>query len=48
MDFKQERKRKILDNKKVNLEKKLKTNKEEMEKTKYVEKKIKKLAIYCK
>ena len=41
MDFKQERKRKILDNKKVNLEKKLKTNKEEMEKIKYVEKKKK-------
>lgn len=40
MHLKQEKKLKILDNKKINLEKRLKTNKEEMEKIKYVEKKI--------
>ena len=39
MHLKQEKKLKILDNKKINLEKRLKTNKEEMEKIKYVEEK---------
>ena len=38
MDFKQERKRKNLENKKGNLEKRLKTINEEMEKNRYAEK----------
>ena len=45
MDIKQERKRKNLENKKINLEKRLKTNNEEMEKIKYEEKKM---PVYCK
>ena len=40
MDLKQERKRKSLDNKKINLEKRLKANNKDMEKTKYAEKRI--------
>ena len=44
MDLKQERKRKKLENKKINLEKRLKTNNEEMEKIKCAEKK---LPVYC-
>ena len=40
MEFKQEKKRKNLENKKINLEKRLKPNNEEMEKIKYAEKKI--------
>ena len=38
MDLKQESKQKNLENKKINLEKTLKTNNEEMEKIKYAEK----------
>ena len=38
MDVKHERKRKNLEKKKIDLEKRLKTNNEEMEKIKYVEK----------
>ena len=38
MDLKQERKRKNLENKKGNLEKRLKTINEEMEKNRYAEK----------
>ena len=40
MELKQEKKRKNLENKKINLEKRLKPNNEEMEKIKYAEKKI--------
>ena len=40
MDIKQERKRKNLENKKINLEKRLKANNEEMEKIKCEEKKM--------
>ena len=38
MDLKQESQQKNLENKKINLEKTLKTNNEEMEKIKYAEK----------
>ena len=38
MDLKQERKRKNLENVKINLEKRLQTNNEKMEKIKYAEK----------
>ena len=40
MDLRQERKRKNLENEKINLEKRLKTNNEEMEKIEYAEKEI--------
>ena len=45
MDLNQERKQKNLENKKINLEKRLQTNNEEMEKIKYAKNK---LLLYCK
>ena len=44
MDLKQERKQKSLENKKINLEKRVKTSNEEMEKIQYAEKN---LPVYC-
>ena len=40
MDLKLERKRRNLENKKINLEKRLKTSNEETEKIRYAEKKL--------
>ena len=45
MDLKHGRKRKTLENKKINVEKRFKTNNKEMGKIKYAEKK---LPVYCK